>query len=293
MDVTAPKIFPGTKTWHVAFAQHGRVTHASAMGRLSPVGNVLRFKHKRRHLTMRSPAILSLVLCCLVQAPSEARLFWQTYGSVVPTADGCAWNTNSDYFVPRHCDTGRYGLYSPCKRDCTTSPACRRCHAIYPGYCSPYGCFHYCRRNQIYGRKCGCCPVPYHGPYRPGCGFILSQRGCRGGCAGEICPAGGHCAGGFCAAEPHMICNDCMVLPNVESTEFQILGAISLAGDPLLNNLQLGIPMVPGMPMMPEQIPQASPQAPPSPKLESLPLFGKSPNDQVVRPLSPPLIPSQ
>jgi hypothetical protein len=45
---------------------------------------------------------------------------------------------------------------------------------------------------------------------------------------------------------------ECGYLPNVESTEFQILGSISLSGDPLLSSLQLGAQPV-GMPMLPGQ----------------------------------------
>ena len=184
---------------------------------------------------MRSPALLSLLIFCGWATQAEARLFWQTYGSVVPTANGgCTWNTNSDYFIPRHCDTCNYGLYSPCKHDCTTSPACRKCHALYPGYCSPYGCWHYCRRDHVYARKCGCCPNAYCGPYRQGCEPHLCQRG------------------GMCPAEGCMAGDECQYLANVESTEFQILGSISLSGDPLLTSLQLGGPAA-GIPLLPGQ----------------------------------------
>ncbi len=245
---------------------------------------------------MRSPALLSLLLLCgwtmlcgwATQA--EARLFWQTHGSVVPTADGgCAWNTNSDYFVPRHCDSCRYGLFSPCKCSCTTSPACRRCHALYLGYCSPYGCFHYCWRNHIYARKCGCCPVAYCGPYRPGCGpHLLCQHGCRGGmcAAGPICPTN-ICADGLypmegCFADRGMPGEECQYLANVESAEFQILGSISLAGDPLLTSLQLGdpagIPLLPAQALpgqtLPSELPVPQPAIPKIPVDPQSPLYG-------------------
>ena len=171
------------------------MTHDSTAGQCRPSATSLEFKHNHTDDTMRSPAILSLLLLCGLATQAEARLFLQTYGSTVPTAEGCAWNANSDYFVPRHCDTGRYGLFSACKTSCTTSPACRRCHALYPGYCSPYGCLHYCWRNHVYAHKCGCCPVAYNGPYRPGCGpcLLLSKYGCHGG----MC-ANGRCAHGMC-----------------------------------------------------------------------------------------------
>lgn len=214
---------------------------------------------------MRSPALVLLMLIAAWAPPAEARLFWQTYGSMVPTAEGCQWNTNSDYFVPRYCDSGRYGLFSPAKRACTTSPACRRCHALYPGYCSPYGCFHYCRLNHIYARKCGCSPVAYRGPYRPGYGpHLCESRWCRTSCHDGMClvpPVGES----MCAA-------DCLYLPNVESAEFQILGSISLSGDPLLSSLQLGGPaaglsLPPGS-FSPETVmPGALPAPPAIPKI--------------------------
>jgi hypothetical protein len=235
--------------------------------------------------TMRGAIFSLLLLCCLV-GQADARLFWQTYGSTVETPEGCEWDTNSDYFVPRHCDTCRYGLYSPCKKSCATSPACRRESAIYPGYCSPYGCAHYCWRNHLYAHKCGCCPVPYNGPIRPACGCPLQRclhgdicvngvcgpNSYHGGtCHNGSCSHGkchrGECQGGMCYgdAPTTRICmnNDCShdlsqshseygYLPNVESNEFQILGSISLSGDPLLSSLQLGAqPM--GMPMLPGQ----------------------------------------
>ena len=245
---------------------------------------------------MRSPAIVSLLLLCGWANTANARLFWQTYGSVVPTADGCEWNTNSDYFVPRHCDTGRYGLFSPCKTSCTTSPACRREHAIYPGYCSPYGCLHYCWRNQVYARKCGCCPVPYHGPIRPGCGHLCERCWHGRACLHGNC-SHGSCQGGSCSysqsgheayqramcPEVGCICqDDCMCLPNVESAEFQVLGSISLSGDPLLSSLQLGGPAI-GMPLTPgamipgQMMPNTMPAPPTIPKIpadpQSIPVY--------------------
>lgn len=226
---------------------------------------------------MRSPAIVSLLLLCGWANLADARLFWQTYGSIAPTPDGgCQWNTNSDYFVPRYCDSCRYGLFSPCKTSCTTSPACRREHAIYPGYCSPYGCFHYCRLNHVYARKCGCCPVPYHGPIRPGCGH-LCQRCWHGGvcingnCSQNAC-LNGMCYDGMCPGEGGLISDNCGYLPNVESAEFQILGSISLSGDPLLSSLQLGVPAM-AMPLTPGAITpsQALPAPPAIPTIPKIP----------------------
>jgi hypothetical protein len=235
---------------------------------------------------MRGAKFSLLLLCCLA-GQADARLFWQTYGSTVETPEGCQWNTNSDYFVPRHCDTCRYGLYSPCKKSCATSPACRRESAVYPGYCSPYGCAHYCWRNHLYAHKCGCCPVPYHGPMRPACGYPC-QRCLHGGvcvngvcghnsyhsgaCHGGMCHHGG-CQSGMCYEPQHITMNndcqndlseshsECGYLPNVESNEFQTLGAISLSGDPLLSSLQLGTQPA-GMPMLPGQGTPGSMQMP-------------------------------
>jgi hypothetical protein len=281
-------------------------------------------------------AILSLLLLCGLVGQADARLFWQTYGSTVATPEGCEWNTNSDYFVPRHCDTCRYGLYSPCKKSCATSPACRRESATHPGYCSPYGCAHYCWRNHLYSCKCGCCPAPYHGPLRPACGClcqrcwhggvcvngVCANNSCHGGscshgsCQGGGCQ-GGMCSGGMCysdgPAERIAMNNDCMndlsqshsecgYLPNVEPAEFQILGSISLSGDPLLSSLQLGaqpvgMPMLPGQALgqtfpgqgtpgsaMPAPMPMAVPQ--PVPVEQPRPLF--APKDNMP---APPIVP--
>ena len=200
---------------------------------------------------MRSPMLLSLLLTITFVVRAEGRLFFQTYGSVVPTADGCTWNVNQDYFVPRHCSSCRYGLFSPCKESCTISPACRKGHPLYPGYCSPYGPLHYCWRNFVYHYHCGCdhlklccgfhrhcchhrCgPVcGYCGPYRHGCG---PQCHVPYAAASVCCfPGESFCEMGLAEEAP---CE--MYLPNVESHEYQILGSLSLSGDPLLASLQL------------------------------------------------------
>ncbi len=222
------------------------------------------FKQNQQANTMRSPVLLSLLPSLLLSlafvAPAEGRLFYQTFGSVVPTADGCTWNVNQDYFVPRHCSSGRYGLFSPCKEDCTISPACRKGHPLHPGYCSPYGPLHYCWRNFVYHYHCGCGPVKpcggfcrhcgsgpvrsYCGPYQAGCG---PQCQVPYAAAASCCfPGDSYCAMGAVEAYP---CE--MYLPNVESHEYQILGSISLAGDPLLTSLQLAQP--PALPAVPSQ----------------------------------------
>jgi hypothetical protein len=92
--------------------------------------------------------------------------------------------------------------------------------------------------------------------------------------------------------------SECGYLPNVESNEFQILGSISLSGDPLLSSLQLGAQPV-GMPMlsgqafpgqgtpgsaMPAPMPIAVPQ--PVPIEQPRPLF--APKDNMP---APPIVP--
>jgi hypothetical protein len=119
---------------------------------------------------MRKLALFA-ALTLLAPAAAEARLFWQTYGATV-TEDGgcgagCSWNQSQDYFVPRHCDSGRYGLFSPCKADHSRSAACRNLHPFYGGYCTPFGSCRYKWRDHIYKTYCGCMPLrceygPWH-----------------------------------------------------------------------------------------------------------------------------------
>jgi hypothetical protein len=121
---------------------------------------------------MRSLAFATIavafVAAALTATPAAyGRLFWQTYGSTVPTADGCAWNLDSDYFVPRHCDSCRYDLFSPCKTAHSVSPACWHLHPVYGGYCTPYGSCHYHWRDHVYKKYCCCTPLRYaHGPWK-------------------------------------------------------------------------------------------------------------------------------
>ena len=192
----------------------------------------------------------------------HGRLFRQTYGAVAPGGDGTTWNVNQDYFVPRTPTSTRYGLFSSCKTSCTTSPACRKCHPIYGGYCSPYGALHYCFRNHVYGKHCGTSPVqPYCGPYNP-----------------QWTPGLAMCnePNGVCEAN----CQAVEIFPNVEPGDFQILGCISLEGDPLLDGLQLGQ----SMPAATEQISQ--PTLSPEGVVPALPQFGAPPTDSM--PLPPP-----
>jgi hypothetical protein len=119
---------------------------------------------------MRLTALLAALAMMLTTATAQARLFWQTYGSTVaaePCDGGCAWNINQDYFVPRHCDTGRYDLFSPCKTAHTRSPACKHLHPVYAGYCTPYSACRYRWRDHVYKAYCGCTPLrceygPWH-----------------------------------------------------------------------------------------------------------------------------------
>jgi len=201
---------------------------------------------------MRPLVLITLVATLLGASQAEARLFLQTYGSVMPADEcgsGCTWNWNQDYFVPRHCDSCRYGLFSPCKTSCTNSPACHYCHALMPGYCSNYGPWHYCRRNHVYGCKCGCCPVEtYCGPYRHGCGPGV-------GCHKRAC-----CAGGL-AVLPGMV-EYGEPLANVEPPRFEILGSIPVQGDELLASLNMaasaGSEELPGV-LLPEATPVVKP----------------------------------
>ncbi len=154
---------------------------------------------------MRPLVLLTLIAALLGANTAQARLFWQTYGSVVPADDcgsSCTWNWNQDYFVPRHCSSCRYGLFSPCKTSRTTSPACKWRHPFYPGYCGIYGPCHYGRRDHVYDCHCGCGPVRY-GCYLP----VLRPDG---------------------------------MLPNVERSKFQVLGSLPIPGDELLASLDMG-----------------------------------------------------
>lgn len=191
---------------------------------------------------------------------ADARLFRQTFGSVVPAEDGCGcqWNVNQDYFVPRYATSCRYGLFSPCKTSCTSSPACKRCHPLYPGYCSNYGPLHYCWRNHVYRVHCGCTPIR---PYKCGCAFGLGC-GCGSGCVdchGSTCevPMRVHrcclrltckcatmptcCPCGSACCYPHEYIEQPHWLPHVEPAEFKVLGSIPVEGNELLagGNLSL------------------------------------------------------
>ena len=120
---------------------------------------------------MRRLALIAALTTLLAPATADARLFWQTYGATVGAEGGCGagcgWNLNQDYFVPRHCDSCRYDLFSACKTSHTRSPACKNLHPVYAGYCTPYGSCRYKWRDHVYKCHCGCTPLrceygPWH-----------------------------------------------------------------------------------------------------------------------------------
>lgn len=197
---------------------------------------------------MRLLPWLTLAISLTLMAPAEARLFWHTYGSTIPSEDGCGctWNWNQDYFVPRHPTSCRYGMYSDCKVSRSTSSACRYSHPFYAGYCNIYGPCHYRRRNHVYSAYCGCSPLQIC----PSNGYGTSvSTGC--------CVAGNGCDSGCYEPEAPLY--------NVESSQLDILGSIPVEGGDLLTRTdfsQLGndgggrlllqqqgtMPQLPGLP---------------------------------------------
>ncbi len=179
---------------------------------------------------MKRILLLSLLASLFCVTTAEARLFWQTYGSVVPSEDGCGctwnWNWNQDYFVPRHSSSCRYGLFSPCKTSHTNSPACGWCHPFHSGYCGIYGPWHYHRKNHVYKASCGCEPLCASRPRRAGCG-----KGCY---RNECGPA---CGGAIAWYSPEVV--SVYPLPNVETPGLEGLGSIPVEGDGLLANVDL------------------------------------------------------
>ncbi|MBX3433930.1 MAG: hypothetical protein KF847_11460 [Pirellulales bacterium] len=164
-------------------------------------------------------AVLPLALA---PAASHARLFLQTYGATSAADGGCVWNANQDYFVPRHCDSCRYDLWSTCKSSLTSSAACRNIHPLYDGYCSPYGACRYRWRDHVYKSHCGCSPLQL----QKGQGCL--KHGCRhGGCGRDCDHAGPWDQGHGClTARWTEGCQDCPAceLPNVEPAGGIVLG---------------------------------------------------------------------
>jgi hypothetical protein len=169
---------------------------------------------------MRLSVLFAAALALVPAASAHARLFRQTYGATVPTADGCAWNINQDYFVPRHCDSCRYDLFSACKTGHTRSPACRHLHPVHEGYCTPYGACRYRWRDHVYKKYCGCTPLRHtYGPWK------LEKCRKHGGCTAD------GCAGVSCdfAADEFATCEECAAYgwpPNLESMELETLGSL-------------------------------------------------------------------
>ncbi len=194
--------------------------------------------------------VLALAMSLALASKADARHFWQTFGSTMPAADGsgCTWNWNSDYFVPRYPSSCRYGLFSPCKTTCTTSPACKWCHPYYPGYCSPYGPCHYRRYNHVYQRKCGCTPIaacPQRCRSNKDCA-CTSGGMCTGGCKASGCTATMCCAEDGCCHQGQCNSTACHCaygayapLYNVEQPEYAILGSIPVDSSELLTRTDL------------------------------------------------------
>jgi hypothetical protein len=197
---------------------------------------------------MRSLAFLAALATLLASPAAHARLFWQTYGATVasPTGCGCAWNLNQDYFVPRHCDSCRYDLFSPCKTSHSRSPACKSIHPVYTSPCTskpygtPYGECHYKWRDHVYAKHCGCKPLSCtYGEWELD---KCPKHGCKGGCVAGACSPGGHCGGAGCGFGGYggemaggWVLDGGMPLPNVEPFEGETLGtitAIARAGMP-------------------------------------------------------------
>ena len=186
-------------------------------------------KHSRT-IPMRLPILPTITAALLGANIAQARLFWQNYGSIVPAngcEESCTRNANQDYFVPRHCDSCRYGLFSPCKTSCTNSPACWWRHPLYPGYCSIYGPCYFHRRDQVHCCHCGCDPVRSgYGPWKKCCHGRHRFHG-RPGCAAGWSGCATH--GGY-----PLVLRSNGVLPNVEPADFEILGRLPAPGERLL-----------------------------------------------------------
>jgi len=198
---------------------------------------------------MRIPLLITLAALLLGSSSAEARHFRQTYGSIVPAGacgEGCTRNANQDFFVPRHCDSCRYGLFSPCKKSCTVSPACWWSHPLYPGYCNVLGPYYYHRRDHVYRCHCGCDPVKSkYGPFHKCCAWRLGHpcwHGChhRHGCRQQHgCQSGCGCYAGY-GMYP-LVLRPGIALPNVEAPDFEILGSLPAPGDELLASFDVDV----------------------------------------------------
>ena len=202
---------------------------------------------------------LSIILLGLVAGGAEARLFWQTYGATVTAHDGCAWNIDQDYFVPRTCDAGRYALLSPCKCDHGTSPACRRLHPVYTGYCTPYGACHYSWRDCVYRSHCGCTPLRVQDDdgrsmkCRKPCYVLRDPYSCGDKSNGQVTPTLGIGVSAGCIAAG--------VLANVEPVAIEEDPLGSIAALPSAMG-RYGMPGQPAgvVPSMPSSMPTGGPR---------------------------------
>lgn len=207
-------------------------------------------------------ALATLTVSTCASTAVHARGFRQTYGATVATPEGCAWNLNSDYFVPRTCDTGHYDLFSPCKTDHYRSPACKNLHPVHCGYCTPYGECHYKWRDEVYKKYCGCTPLACtHGPWKlekccKHCRRMCESGGCchAGGCGGfdSDCVANGGCqgVGAHVCERTYVAYADNLELPNVEPIGGESLGTIQAFPMGLMGARGMGGGMQGGMPGM-------------------------------------------
>jgi len=183
--------------------------------------------------------IVALVVVGALAAATtaHARAFRQTYGATVPVeGGGCVWNLNQDYFVPRHCDSCRYDLFSACKKGHTISPACKHLHPVYAGYCTPFGECRYYWRDHVYKTYCGCTPQRcYHGPWkldkcRKHCFALRPEHLCGDGCSGgggsRLAPWWGEQSATCGESFGGPATGDALWLPNVETMEVESLGYI-------------------------------------------------------------------
>jgi len=218
-----------------------------------------RLDAQTRNSPMRFAALFLMLSALLGTTPAEARSFLHLYGSTTPQnagGNGCSWNWNQDFFVPRHSTSCRYGLFSSCQAPRTTSSsACRWCHRFFPGYCSVYGACHYAWRNRVYRIRCGCSPVG-------------TRCGGTSGCSTGILLGG----------EPPFV----SLLPNVDLGGFEILGSIPSEEDSLTTGLGLG--GIDGIGASLPGLPGAAQSAPP----QSIPIFNLQQLQQLTQPLPIP-----
>ena len=173
-----------------------------------------------RYLPWLARFVMTLAISLVLASTVEARHFWQTFGSTVPSADGgYSWNQNQDYFVPRHSSSGRYGLFSPCKSSSTgLSSASPYSHPLHSGYSGIYGSFHYDRRNHVYGAYCGCSPI------------LSGGANTSNSCASNA---------GFGIVSNELVASQYNNLHNVEPAQLEILGSIPVEGSGLMSQSDL------------------------------------------------------